>query len=363
MSRCAAACSLVLLTATLGACKSGDEDALDGLAILGSGTHDLAAVDLAVVASSDDKLALPRDIAFHPVDADQAWIVNQRSESITIISDIGTPSQDVLRRKDSTGAHFLARPSGLAMGDDGTFATIHDTDEMTQGPDGTPPDFMGPTLWPSDPDAFDGGHGSHMDMLHNSPLGKGIAWEEKNTFWVFDGFHGALTRYAFRGDHGPGGADHSDGKAKRYVDGEVSGVDELPSHIEYDDASELLYVADTGNRRIAVLDTQSGSPGSEISPNYDQTGSNQKAVDGADLWTLVDATTGGFDLPTGLALHDGMVFVSDAGTGQIRAFTLDGALVDYLDVGGSPNGLAFHSSGDLFYVDSQSDEVVRIRAL
>lgn len=58
-----------------------------------------------------------------------------------------------------------------------------------------------------------------------------------------------------------------------------------------------------------------------------------------------------------------MVFVSDVSTGQIRAVTLDGALVDHLDVGGSPNGLANHASGDLFYVDSQSEEVVRIRAL
>ena len=35
---------------------------------------------------------------------------------------------------------------------------------------------MGPTLWDGNLNIYDGGHASHLDMLHNSPNGAGIAW-------------------------------------------------------------------------------------------------------------------------------------------------------------------------------------------
>ena len=38
--------------------------------------------------------------------------------------------------------------------------------------------FMGLTLWDGNLKEWEGGHLSHLDMLHNSPNGAGIAWEQ-----------------------------------------------------------------------------------------------------------------------------------------------------------------------------------------
>src|SRR4030095_8086057 len=187
----------------------------------------------------------------------------------------------------------------------GRVDTRHETHERTQG-EQTPPDFMGPTLWLSDLAFFDAGEASHLDMLHNSPDGMGIAWEKDLVFWVFDGWHSSITRYDFVHDHGPGGTDHSDGIISRYVEGDVERMPGVPSHMEVDGG--LLYFADTGHARIAVLDTASGTPGGNVGPNYDNC--VMFAMDGAMLTTLVDGGTMGMTAPSGLGIHDGLVFVT-----------------------------------------------------
>ena len=140
---------------------------------------------------------------------------------------------------------------------------------------------MGPSLWSADPDIFASTNpaavnylsnlygfyvdlGSHLDMLHESPLCMGIAWETDNVYWVFDGSDGSIVRYDFAEDHDVGYDDHSDGIIARYVTGRVSRVADVPSHLVYDDSSGLLYIADTGNNRVAVLDTTSGKRGQNL---------------------------------------------------------------------------------------------------
>ena len=46
---------------------------------------------------------------------------------------------------------------------------------------------------------------------------------------------------------------------RRYVEGYVKGAAGVPSHLALDRASGLLYIADTGHSRIAVLDTNTGT--------------------------------------------------------------------------------------------------------
>jgi len=340
---------------------SGDDDDATGVALLGDGTHSLESVQLDLIADSSDGLAAPRDLEFHPIRTDEAWIVNQETEGVTVLLDAGTDDQEVLNFDDNSGGiHFLARPSGLAFAGDGTFATIHDTDEPTQG-GATPDDFMGPTWWTSDLDEFDGGHHGHIDMLHNSPLGMGIAWGGDSIFWVFDGYHSALSRYDFNSDHGLGGADHSDGETARFVEGEVDRRADVPSHMEFDHDTELLYVADTGNNRICVLDTTTGTTGDFLSPNYD--GTLQFEVRDASLSTLIDGTEHNMSKPSGLALHDGKIWVSDARRGWIMAFDMEGNLLDYLDLEleeFSLNGIAFDADGNLYAVDTLAEEILRI---
>ena len=361
MTRLALVTSLLVLGA---GCSKGYD-------LLGDGKHDVDLLNLTVIAEAENGLNIPRDIAAHPVREGELWVVN-RTESVLVIQDADDDPSFQFFGSTLGSSHFLAEPSAIACGMNGHCATAHETDKLTQGPvaqGGTPKDFMGPTLWPTDLDLFDAGHSSHYDMLHNSPLGMGMAWDSGNAYWMFDGFHNSITWYDFQHDHGPGGADHSDGIVRRYADGELKREADVPSHMELDQMSKLLYVNDTGNNRIVVLDTESGTEGANIPKNYD--GGDQKFVDDADLDELVDGEDLGddifgrevpFDLeqPSGLALHNDHLFISDYEEGRIVVFDLDGVVVDWIDVGGTPTGLEFDAGGNLYFVDVEADELLRL---
>jgi DNA-binding beta-propeller fold protein YncE len=334
------------------------EEPETGVPILGDGAHELDALNLEELIVGNSSLSSPTDVAVHPSIPDQMWVTNQATNSILVVSNVGMETQNIKYAGAPGSNHFLAKPSALAFGDD-TMATAHEEDQPTQG-GATPSDFMGPTLWDDDPAYFDGGHATHLDMLHNSPNSTGIAWEQGNTFWINDGAHQALVRYDFQGDHGYGGADHSDGDVGRYVAGEIGYVRGVPSHMELDRDTGLLYVADTGNNRVAVLDINSGTKGAPTFPNYD--GGEQYAVDGAELWTLVEGEANYMGRPAGLAIHDGMIFVGDHETGEIQAFNMDGEPLDYLDTGlaGSLGGIDFDADGRLYAIDMDGERVLRI---
>ena len=199
-------------------------------------------------------------------------------------------------------------------------------------------------------------------MLHNSPNGMGIAWEEDNTYWVFDGWHGSLTRYAFNMDHGLGGSDHSDGEILRYVEGEVSRVEGVPSHMEVDHAEQALYVSDTGNNRVAVLDINSGTMGPSVGPNYDGL-RVMNAMMGATLRTVVDGSQWNMAGPSGLALHNDMIFVTDNGSSRVYAFDKQGELIDWLATGvrfGALMGIEIDDQGRILLVNALDNSIMRI---
>ncbi len=333
----------------------------EGLPVLGWYTHDMNAVQVEVIATASDGLNTPRDLAFDPEHSSKAWIVNKGDESVVLVQNMLTAAQFSTKANGFGTEHFLARPAAIAWGAPGTFATIHETDDLTQGPEaqgGTPPDFMGPTLHAAHSILFDAGHASHLDMMHNSPNGMGIAWEEWNTYWVFDGYHSAVSRYAFNQDHGEGGTFHGDGEVRRFGQGQFSRVADIPSHMELDRTTGLLYIADTGNNRIATLDTATGTPGAFIFPNYD--GGPQYHMDGAAITTLVDCSQHGMKHPSGLAMYGDYFVVGDNATGTIYAFTLQGVLIDWLDTqisAGGLMGMEFDGVGNLAIVDAVTHEV------
>ena len=340
-----------------GACASS-------VPLLGNGTHSMDNVVMEVVGTAAMGLNSPTDVAINPDATNEIWVTNQGTHSVTVIWDPGTAGQTSKTYKSGGSQHFLARPSSLAFGQPGVMATIHEEDDYTQGPGGTPKDFMGPTLWATSHSVFDGGHGGHLDMLHNSPNGMGIAWEEGNTYWVFDGWHSSLTRYAFMNDHGAGGSYHGDGILWRYAEGQVKRSAGVPSHMEVDLPNLLLYVCDTGHNRIAVLDMTSGTIGNPVGPNYD--GTTQSGMNGAVLTTLVDGAAIGMQKPSGLVIDGDVIYVSDNGTSQILAFDkATGELLEWLDTGlpsGSLMGMALSDTGELYVVDGVLDGVMRITA-
>jgi streptogramin lyase len=241
---------------------------------------------------------------------------------------------------------------------------------------------MGPTLWSSDPDifalandeameylgslwgvpAYQANLGSHLDMLHETPLCMGMAWESENLYWVFNGKNGSIERVDFQDDHGPGFDDHDDGVIGRYVEGYVERVPDVPSHLVLDNSTGFLYIADTGNNAIKVLDTTSGVCGSDLSSMEWRVDHYQ--VDDADMWTLIDGSAAGLEQPSGLALVEDTLLVTDHATGFIYAFDLDGELIDWLDTERGADavmGIEARSLDDIWFVDAAADKVFRLQ--
>ncbi len=367
MRRLFKTCLIATFSVGLMACGSTDgngPDEPEGYPALGAGTGELTSVQVDTIVDSEAGLDGPWDLAFNPENTEQLWIVNHDDSSTVVVTAPGTEEQSAEKYDGPGHTHFMSEVAALAFGKPGFFATAQQEDERTQG-NATPPDFMGSTLWTSDLSTFDAGHGGHYDMLHNSPNASGIAWEEGNAYWVFDGYHDSITRYDFNDDHGAGGADHSDGIVRRYVEGEVGFEEGVVSHLAFDQESSLLYIADTANQRVAVLDTTTGEVGGSITPNYD--GSDQKHVNGASIGTLIGGSDSSLQKPAGLEMHDGLLFVGDNATSTIYAYDLGGNMIDSLDISseiaeGAMQGLTLDAEGRIYVTDGAEDRVVRLSA-
>lgn len=317
-----------------------------------------------VIGTAADGLHAVRDLEFNPAAPEQLWTFNMLSHGVVIYFDPGTPQQTSEERIDAYGQHFMAYVSSAAFGDLDTFATCQESrNEWNVGPQ-DPDDFMGPALWPADLDIFakvgqefppNGQEGSHLDMLHQSPLCMGIAHEAGNAFWAFDGMNGNIVRYDFQSDHGPGGSDHTDGVITRYKDVTVTRLGNIPGHMELDHATGMLYIADTGAGRLLRLDTASGTNTGKLIGDWD--GAEYTGVEGADVKVLAE----GLDEPSGLALHGGRLLVSEHGTGDIVAFDLEGTEIDRMATPAKRiMGITIGPEGDLWYADAGANEIVRV---
>ncbi|MEZ4438156.1 MAG: hypothetical protein R3B72_03665 [Polyangiaceae bacterium] len=317
---------------------------------------------LTLVGTAADGLNRPRDLAFHPQRPGEVWVVNQAIDGTVIFFDAGGEAQTSELRIDYYAAHFMDGVSSIAMGAADTFATCQESRNTWNGQQ-APDDFMGPTLWPADLSIYgkanqsQGGLlGSHLDMLHESPWCMGIAHDHANVYWVFDGRHGDVVRYDFQAPHIVGGDDHSDGIIRRYDDVSVTRVADVPSHLELDAATGWLYVADTGSGRVLRLDTASGQNAGSLSPTGEWVAEYSR-VQGA----TVEVFASGLGEPSGLALHDGRLFVGDHQSGTIVVFDLAGAELARLETGASElMGLTVGPQGRLWYVDGGADQLVRV---
>lgn len=277
-----------------------------------------------------------------------------------IFADATAEAPQAVVKTDPNAWHFMRRPTSIAFGPDGLFATCHEArtgnflDEVA--------DYIGPTLWTSDPEIYaiepPGKNGSHLDMLHATPFCMGIAHEQDNVYWAFNGDIGALDRYDFAEPHEVGGDDHSDGSVWRYVEGEVERVAEVPSHMVLDGASRRLYVADTGHARVVAVDIDAGEVGDEIEV-YDPMVEHRR-MEGVELEEVVPP--GVLQAPSGIELHAGVLYVGDHATGVIHAFDLEGRSLGTLDTGlGSEalSGIAVGPDERLYFLDAASGRVLR----
>ena len=354
----------------------------EGVAILGYQSGDVSE-QVTVVSTDDDGNRRPQDLAFNGQDDSELWVVNKVEDSVTIHRNMDG-GMEVEAIVDPFALHFMEKVSSIAWGAGDTFATCQDS-RNTYNNSSPPNNFMGPTLWTSDPEIFGITNpeaveflterfnssypinlGSHIDMLHESPECMGIAWDEDNVYWVFDGWNGNIVRYDFAEDHGPGFDDHSDGVVQRHTATDVERVNGIVSHLVMDQSTKLLYVADTGNNRIMVLDTRTGSEGRDLGSNdcWNGTCVTHVAWRNSDWTMLVDGSLHEMVAPAGIELLDGVLYVSDAGTGFIYAFDLEGNELDRAFTGITEEeglqGITARNSEELYMVNAKANTVLKL---
>ena len=358
-----------------------------GIGALGYNTNSISSVVVTTIGTADDGLDMPRDLEMNPDVHGELFVVNRTTDSATIFTAAGTEEQTSRLVIDPYALHFMEEVSSIAFGahlhGDGeypNFGTCHES-RNTYNDQGPGDDFMGPTLWTSDPEIFGYSNpdaveylsdlfgmpvdlGSHIDMLHESPLCMGIAWEEENVYWVFDGMNNSIDRVDFAADHDVGFDDHSDGIITQYIKGEVQRTEDIPSHLEYDPETGFLYIADTGNNAIKVLDTTSGSLGDTLPVM--EPGTTHHNQDDALVWTLIEGDDFGLVQPSGLALVEDHIIITDHATGYIHAFDKDGQQVDWLDTElgeGALMGIWGKRLFDLWFVNARDNKVIRLQAV
>ena len=335
--------------------------------------------DEVVIASSTDGLDEPRDLEFHPGigRSDELWVVNRADDSMVILHETGTPEQTSEERLDAYRNHFMEEVSAIAFGAyhdefDYQFGTAQESRNTYNGAS-NPNDFMGPALWPSSLDHFavenqngeNGLLGSHIDMLHESPLGMGIAHDYDNVYWYNDGFYNELVRYDFQQDHDTGEHDHSDGIVHRYSEIELSRFAGIPGHMTLDKDTGILYISDTGANRVLWVNTHDTTITSvDIYDDPTRVESLAEYMRVTDVeWGIFDT---GISRPSGIALYDGTLFVSQNGNGKITGFNLDPDGKGFSNSrtvntnAGSIMGLEVGPEGKLWYVDSLNNIVVRL---
>ena len=242
------------------------------------------------------------------------------------------------RIRDGNALHFARNPSSLVFSETDFFGTCPET--RTANFDDEVEDFAGPTLWTADRAILGvdiGKNGSHMDMLHFTPYCMGIEHDRDNIYWTFNGQKGAIDRYDFKEDHGPGEEDHSDGEVLRYMDGVLAREVEVTSGLALDRENDYLYIADTGNSRILKLDIRSGQRGDILLPNFDFVRVHHQMNDAE----YEEIELGGEPMgkPSGLLLHDGLLYVVDYSFSEFRVFTTQGEPVRTLYTDFEPESL------------------------
>jgi hypothetical protein len=329
----------------------------------------LTAATAEVISSPSDNLDFPRDLDFHPdLSRSELWVINTNSASTggstVTYRDAARPGQTAQWLRDGNAWHFMSLPTGIAFSaDNENFATSPGVFDANH--DGGAP-FTGPTLWSSDPAIYaqpSGGNGSHLDMLHESPLSQGIAWETGNVFWVADGHTGDVVRYDFVEDHGPGNSYHGDALVIRYPEVPVNSIsDELPGHLVLDHASGWLYVINAAAGEVNRLDIESGVIGG--APAFAQT--EPLAFYGQKTGCTVESVVTGLSEPVGIEVIEDRLLVSEHATGEVVVYDLSAPGFPELGRIATPAdrimGIRIGPEGHLWYTDAGRNEVVRMTA-
>ncbi len=190
----------------------------------------------------------------------------------------------------------------------------------------------------------------------------GIAHEVGNAFWVFDANNNDIVRYDFGEDHGPGNADHDDGRIRRVTSFAVDWINSnIASHLAMDKATGWLYIVDGSGPRVLRMDVTSGTASG--SPTYAQ---SEPLAEYSNLnnvtWEVV--ADSGLVEPSGIAVIEDRLLVSDHANGDIIVYDISG--VNAVEIGRIVTGAAgimgitIGPEGYIWYVNATTNEVFKI---
>jgi hypothetical protein len=319
---------------------------------------------ITVMFNQQDGILYPRDMDVNPVD-NRLWIMNKgfTGSEFVIVTDLGESTQTIEKRRDSHSSHFVVNGTALAFSELNTFATSPEIKNTVADASST---FMGPALWSGDLSIFamvnqsnwdpNKPLGSHLDMLHQSPFSMGILHDKENSYYVLDGWNGNLCYYQFIDDHGPGAEYHADGRINRYSDVKFTRENGIPSHMAKATDQNVLYFCQTSAGKVMRVDVSEAkfsrhlqAPNEILAEYKEYLGSGVKAV------------ASGLQKPSGLAIVENRMFVSEYSSGKILVYDLkSGEKIASLQTGEKGvTGLKL-IDGKLWFVSSVSNKVCMI---
>jgi DNA-binding beta-propeller fold protein YncE len=318
-----------------------------------------------LVAGSTNSLVSPVDLDFYPNQStrpNELWILNQGTNSTggstVIVSNANSSSRTYKYVKDGNAWHFMALASAMAFGDS-NWATSQDILDANRQSG----KYTGPTLWSGNLSIYgvvgnpstQQFNGSHLDMIHQTPYGKGIAFEKENFYWVLDGYDGTIKRYNFSADHGPGQDYHGDGGVRVYPEFKFTRHSSLPGHLDIDGAKKYLYGCDPLGKRVFRIDittgNQSGTATKVNNETLDEGYYNYTGV------TKTDTLIKNLGTPIGIDVYGDRLIVTDNLTDEIIIYNISN---NYSEVGRiklkyvaspDPMGVKVGPDGKIYFVD------------
>lgn len=329
--------------------------------------------ELFEITEATGTIASAVDIDFHPDTTNRGlelWILNQGTENTggqTTTVSFGKTSNTATVVKDGNSWHFMALASSLAFGDNGNWATAQDILDANH----SNTKFTGPALWSSDFSIYgkagnpptSNNNGSRLDVTHQSPYGKGIAFESENIYWVMDGYDNTLKRYDFKKLNTPGARDDQDDDEVRvYTDFSFDRNKSLPAHIVIDEDKKWLYGCDTEGKRVFRVDITSGSYANSL------TTTNPEALAAFDEYTGIKEETildTALSQPVGIDVKGDRLLISDYGTRKLILFDLDNmkelGKISFPSLNNPGlKGVKIGPDGNIYFVDGNNGMVFRL---
>jgi len=322
------------------------------------------------IAGATDGISKPNDLDFNMAetnDSKELWVINEGTEntggSTVTILNAGESNQTEVYKKDGNSWHFMSLPTALAFGDHGEWANSPGI--LSANHNGSL--FTGPSLWASDFSIYaitpPGKNGSHLDMLHQSPLSMGIAHEKDNVYWVNDGYHETIVMYDFAEDHGPGNSWHDDGRVHFYYEISLKrDATGIPGHMILDKATNWLYICDTGNKRIIRMEVGSADKKSDLPFNMELLAERWEMEN--VNWEIVVST--GLDKPCGIDVFGDRMVVTDNGTNEIIIYDISSNPISEVGRISVPHananirGVKVDPKGQIWFVDYNTNKVYKL---